>query len=96
MRKTVEYYLLLENKLDLLLQLLSDKLEQAEKNEIQFFLDATEYGIAFETLCAIVSDAKLDLSPHDFSLILELAEIMSINRERWEPLKALIVKAEKP
>ena len=62
-------------------------LSEGERAEVQVFLDAGEYGLAFETLCGILKDGSAPPIPAPFaSQLKELAETMSIEPEYWSGL----------
>lgn len=80
----------LERKLRALLSLLREILTEPEREECFLFLDAGEYGVTFETLCAILDEEKKSIPLEAFRLIRELGKQMLIDHERWEHLESRI------
>lgn len=73
----------IENTLDELLVDLKTILTLAEMAEIQHFVDAGEYGLAFETLCGILIEEKKGPSEKAITLIHTLGTRMEIAHEYW-------------
>jgi hypothetical protein len=82
----------LERKFHRLLDLLREVLTESEMEECLLFLNAGEYGIALETLCAIFEEEKKDISLEAFSLIRELGEQMLMDCRVWEHLALSVSK----
>jgi hypothetical protein len=78
-----EYYQILEKDLKQLLLALNS-FTPLEISEVDHFLAAGEYGIAFETLCAIIIEKRKCVPQELRSKIRELAERMDIDSDWWE------------
>jgi hypothetical protein len=71
----------------LLLRLLSFLLEtftDSERMEVQEFIDAGEYGLALETLADIVVDENKLIPSESLSLIVELVDVMQLDKKLFE------------
>ena len=80
-------YQALERELRSLVADVGSALEASELRELEMYLNAGEYGLAFETLCACVRRRKPTLlPPKAFGAIAELGQRMSIEAEHWEDL----------
>ncbi len=77
------YYEALESALKDLLDALSPVFSEAERQEVQHFLDVGEYGVAFETLCGIITEEQKTIPAPSVSLIRTLADRMQIDPHWW-------------
>ncbi len=68
----------LERRLTGILNVLSDELSVSERREVEGFIEASEYGVALETLCALLVEEKKRITPEAFAEISELADLMGI------------------
>jgi len=68
----------IERRLLSLLQEGSLKLSASQRQEVADFLNVGEYGIALETLSALIVEEEKPLSHRVFSEMLELADEMGI------------------
>lgn len=75
-------YRKLESDLKELLGLMIDFTDH-EVSEVEHFLNVGEYGLAFETLCAIVKEEGRTVSTDNLAIIQELAERMEIDSSWW-------------
>lgn len=66
----------------------NDSLSSSEKAEIERFLEVGEYGVAFETLCAIIKEEGKTIPDNLRAGFKSLAEQMNIERSWWEALVA--------
>lgn len=65
------------------------KFTHEETAEVEQFLDAGEYGLAFETLCGIAKEENKPV-PNEFrSIVRMLAEQMEIDPIWWKELAAV-------
>jgi hypothetical protein len=83
------HYRLIESGLNRLLANEQGILSSAEVTEIREFLDAREYGLALETLAAILDEGK-ELSRVKLEEIQNLAERMHIAHEA--PIAGLLTR----
>ena len=67
-----------ERRLGRILDALGEALTESERDEIEMFLSACEYGVALETLCDILIEEARSLPKSVFAEIVELAELMGI------------------
>ena len=68
----------IERRLNELLESLSDELSASERREVGGFIEANEYGVALETLCALLVEEHKKITPATFAEIGELADAMGI------------------
>lgn len=76
----------LERAITSLLESLAGVLTDSETGEVQQFLDAGEYGVAFETLCCILKDGRKAITARDAEQIRVLAEEMEIDEGYWRAI----------
>jgi hypothetical protein len=60
-----------------------------EQEEVNTFVDVGEYGLAFETLCAILDENQTPISGDIYILIEEIGQQMKYEPHAYEPLKNL-------
>lgn len=77
-------YQYIEELLLRLLSLLSGKLNDYEKGEVQGFVDAGEYGLALETLVDIVIEENKQIPGESLVLLCELADVMQMDKKVLE------------
>lgn len=77
-------YQSIENLLLRLLGLLLGIFTESEKGEVQDFIDASEYGLALETLVDIVIEENKQISGESLALVCELADAMQLNKTVFE------------
>jgi predicted DNA binding protein len=68
----------IERRLELILDGLDKELSAAERNEVVHFIEVGEYGVALETLSALLTEEQKKLPAAVFSQIKDLAEAMGI------------------
>lgn len=68
----------IEQRFTLVLDALSGELSAAERREVEEFIDVGEYGVALETLSALLVEERKRVSPATFAEIVELADSMGI------------------
>ncbi len=74
---TDEHFEIIEEKLGQLLMALTS-FSKSQKNEVQDFIDAGEYGLAVETGFQIVLEENKHISEQAFGLFRELVEAMEV------------------
>jgi hypothetical protein len=84
--KTIDYYRGLEESLRALLAKLRVVLSAGETNEVEEFLNASEYGIALETLCWTLRTENKLVPADVVHSISELAEQMELGSGIWTNL----------
>lgn len=67
---------------------LGETLTPGEVQEVRLFIDAGEYGVAFETLCSILKEELKPISPSLGARLLDLGQRMEIEPEYWRDLKS--------
>jgi hypothetical protein len=80
-------YKKLEQDILAILAALQGTLDAAEMKEVRDFVEAGEYGIAFETLCSILGDRHAPISPAVVDKLTELGQRMGIDEENWRGLE---------
>jgi hypothetical protein len=61
--------------------------EPAEAQEVEMFLDAGEYGLAFQSMCAVLTRKRRPVSAATYANIYILAESMGADPVCWEGLE---------
>lgn len=82
-------YELIEKLLDRLLILLKNTINDTECNEVQEFIDVGEYGLALETLIAILIEESKVVSVEVLGLLKESAIAMSIEVDLEREINSL-------
>lgn len=67
-----------------LLRLMLGILADSERNEVQDFIDAGEYGLALETLVDIVIEENKRIPGQSLTLVYELADAMQLDKKVFE------------
>ena len=67
-----------------LLYLISPSFSKSELTEIQDYINHSEYGLALETLVAIVEEENKLISKEILELIYQLTQIMGMNKASFE------------
>ena len=68
----------LEQRLTTLLEALSDDLSVGERSEVEEFIEVGEYGVALETLAALLIEERKQIPEPTFIKIVELADAMGV------------------
>ena len=68
----------IEHRLTSVLEALSDELSVAERSEVEEFIEVGEYGVALETLSALLVEERKRISRATFAEIVDLAEAIGI------------------
>jgi hypothetical protein len=63
------------------------ELSDIEKDEIFEFLEHNEWGIAFETLCAILVEEDIGTTPLVFKQIEKVGKHMELDSFTWEGVR---------
>ncbi|HEV8001711.1 MAG TPA: MafI family immunity protein [Planctomycetaceae bacterium] len=83
-----QYYQRLESDLERLLLDLSSELSDPDAAEVRSFIDAGEYGVAFETLCDVIVERGVVIPRDAHERMTELAGRMDIEKRFWSELKS--------
>jgi hypothetical protein len=59
------------------------RLDRAEAEEVRMYLDAGEYGLCLETICATLQQAQRPISAETYVNIVDLGERMGIEPACW-------------
>ncbi|REK18069.1 MAG: hypothetical protein DWQ42_21005 [Planctomycetota bacterium] len=71
-------YTLLHQKLTSLVAQLQNVLTESERGEVDEFIAVGEYGVALETVAAIIMEEDKRISASQYSSIMQLADIMGL------------------
>ena len=71
-------YTLLHEKLTSLVAQLQDVLTESERGEVDEFIEVGEYGVALETVAAIIVEEGKRISASQYSSIMQLADMMGL------------------
>lgn len=77
-------YKYIEGLLLRLIGMLAGVCTDSEVNEVRYFVDAGEYGVALETLVDIVNEEDKQISSESLNLICELAREMQFDKSVFE------------
>jgi hypothetical protein len=80
-------YAALETELTQLLADLTTTLTESEIKEVSTFIDAGEYGVAFETLCSVITEEDKILSRGTLAKLMELGQKLKVDPSWWAPIK---------
>lgn len=69
---------------DLLISL--SGIRSLELNEVYHFLEVGEYGLAFETICDLIREKRIEISSHAQQEIVALAGVMEIDSRWWKDI----------
>jgi hypothetical protein len=78
---------MLESGLLGLLASLDSKLAEDEKKEAREFIDAGEYGLAFETVCVCLHEKDTAVSSSEYSEIQRLGRLMELQDVTWSGIR---------
>lgn len=81
----------IENRLNELLSLVSNVLSESQRDDIQMFINASEWGLALETICEFLYEDELPLSEKAYELCREVGMGMSLDSSNWEVLKPQVI-----
>lgn len=70
-----------------ILEALPETWTNSEVEEVRHFVEHGEYGVALETLCAIIEEEGKEISPQLYNHIHELGKRMEMAPEIWESLE---------
>ncbi len=82
-----EYYQRLENAIDGILTKLAGVLSTTELAHVRELNSHGEYGVAFEGLCAFISDGGYTVEQSVYEKIVTVGMTMGINSSWWSPIK---------
>jgi hypothetical protein len=78
MMPKMEHFQKIEKALTELLASTAHDISDAEKGEVQHFIDVAEYGLALETFCAVVVDKGISVRDEVRRQIIEIQKQMSM------------------
>lgn len=79
-----ELYQVLDSKLRIILNCIKDKIHERDFELILEFVDASEYGLALETICDVICTDKISISSDCYLLIVETGEAMQLDpSDNW-------------
>jgi hypothetical protein len=80
------YYDAIEADLERILQRIGE-LEPEGDEEMRAYIDAGEYGLALETLCAVLKARRQTISAEAYAAISDLAERVGVDSAWWRVLE---------
>ena len=80
----------IEREIGELLRLSEEHLTNAERAEVQHFVNVGEYGLAVQTFSDIVVEGRKHVSSAVFSKCMELGREMDMQPEVWEKLRQFV------
>ncbi len=83
------HYQALERDLLRLLADVGSQLEPAETLWVRLYLDAGEYGLALETICAVLKRKQRPISGATYVSIEDLGERMDVDVRTWNDLEVI-------
>jgi hypothetical protein len=63
---------------------LGTELDPGAAQEIQMYLDAGEYGLALETICAVLKQKSRPVSAATYVIIMDLAKGWDLDPSLWQ------------
>ncbi|GAA0182128.1 hypothetical protein SH2C18_45610 [Clostridium sediminicola] len=63
---------------------------EKDKEDIYEFLEHDEWGIALETLYAVLYEEKIPITKSIYDTVISVGEIMDMDSSTWDSLKYLI------
>ena len=81
------HYQELERDLIVVLAEVGSGLEPVESQEVQMYLEAGEYGLALETICAVLKQKQIAVSAATYVKIMDLGERMEVDPNNWQDLQ---------
>lgn len=63
---------------------------QKDREEIEEFIEYSEYGIALENICSVIEQEKLNINILIYNKIKELGMYMELDHELWNCILGLI------
>lgn len=82
----IEYYNQLSKDLKILSTPFKDNMTHEEWLYISELIDVNEFGVAFEGICDLISEKKIDLNENQKEQIKALASSMKIEDRFWKHL----------
>lgn len=82
-----DQYRKLEADLIELLAEVGEEIPPSEAQEVQMYLDAGEYGLAFETICSVLKAKGSPVSESTCARIVDLGERMDIEPDYWREIQ---------
>lgn len=67
---------LIERELQAILVALSDKMPELDQSDVQIFIDATEYSLAFEFMRDYIVEENISISKNLFDQMFHVADLM--------------------
>lgn len=83
----VRDYAPLERALGEVLSACSGRMSPSEEAEVRHFIDVDEYGLAFETLCLVLDEKGVKVSPAAYQAMSFLAKEMNTSEDIWGRVK---------
>lgn len=80
-------YPLLEERLGSLLSSDAGHLTADEKREVRDFIEVGEYGLAYETLCDIITEGNKTISSDTYDRLAALGRRMEFAEDVWSRLR---------
>lgn len=68
----------------------------SEAEEVSHFVNHGEYGVALETLCAIIEEENKGISSELYRHIQELGKRMELDPETWDRVKSYVIDQGEP
>jgi len=69
----------IENLFSVIVEEMSQLMDQPSKDELSEFIDHGEYGLALETLCYVLRGNRISLSSISYSKIKKLVEMLGFD-----------------
>ncbi|MCL4264246.1 MAG: MafI family immunity protein [Anaerolineae bacterium] len=82
---------IIENQLNELLSLVNSVLSESQRKDIQMFINASEWGLALETICEFLYEDELPLSEKAYELCEGIGMSMNLDTSNWDVLRTQVV-----
>jgi hypothetical protein len=82
-------YRFLEQNLNAVLSTMGTRLSKEETVDLKSYIEAGEYGVAFQYLCEILIERNQPIPPESFKTFEDLGTKMSMDPRVWAGLRIL-------
>lgn len=84
----------IEQKFEQVLSLLNDDLQQQEIDQVCLEFYVGEWVLALESLCAILYEKNVSISPEVYHLLQEIGLNLEASQDTWQCIQLQVVVAE--
>lgn len=85
-----QHFQQIEAKLTEILTLVNNVLTPEQINDLKMYINASEWGLALETLCDFLYEDELPISESAYQLLEQVGISLEMESQTWELLKSQI------